>query len=410
MDDLKLYAKSPEQLENLLQLVTTFSQCIKMKLGLEKCAVLHVKKGKVVNTAEGMLTLENEIGQLQIGQTYKYLGLHQHLKISRVEVFSRLEIEFKRRLSKVMKSKLPSKHLIKAINSWVIPSLTYSFGVLKWSDTRLEQMDRLVRTQMTKNRVHHPRSLMSRLYMPRKLGGRGLSRVSDLCAKQEKRLREYFISANTNLLREVCRLDENYTALNLRNPHGREPLTVYDYNAEWQQRELHGRYCRHLNSDHNNHDLSSRWLIDGGLFPETEGFIIDMQDQVVTTNAYRRHIIRDLSISDKCRLCNAAVESIQHIVSGCSILAPKEYLRRHNNVAKIVHLKLQQEFDFFEEMPPYYSYSPPAFIERNQIKIYWDVQMITDRQVIHNKPDILMLNMNQKEALIIDVAIPADEN
>ena len=37
------------------------------------------------------------------------------------------------------------------------------------------------------------------------------------------------------------------------------------------------------------------------------------------------------------RVCRKVDESIDHIVSGCSKLAQKEYKRRHDNLGKIVH-------------------------------------------------------------------------
>ncbi|XP_039297920.1 uncharacterized protein LOC120354623 [Nilaparvata lugens] len=36
--------------------------------------------------------------------------------------------------------------------------------------------------------------------------------------------------------------------------------------------------------------------------------------------------------------------------------------------------------------------------------------MITDRRVVHNKPDILVLDQLEKRAYIIDIAVPSDEN
>lgn len=47
MDDLKLYAPNPEKLQSQLEVVKSFSSAIKMEMGLEKCSVMHVKKGVV---------------------------------------------------------------------------------------------------------------------------------------------------------------------------------------------------------------------------------------------------------------------------------------------------------------------------------------------------------------------------
>ena len=43
------------------------------------------------------------------------------------------------------------------------------------------------------------------------------------------------------------------------------------------------------------------------------------------------------------RVCRKVYESIDHIVSGRSKLAQKEYKRRHDNLGKIVHWKLARK-------------------------------------------------------------------
>ena len=45
MDDLKLYAKSERELNFLFQIVRTFSDDVGMIFGLDKCAVLVLKRG-----------------------------------------------------------------------------------------------------------------------------------------------------------------------------------------------------------------------------------------------------------------------------------------------------------------------------------------------------------------------------
>ena len=46
------------------------------------------------------------------------------------------------------------------------------------------------------------------------------------------------------------------------------------------------------------------------------------------------------------RVCRKEDESIDHIVSGCSKLAKKEYKRRHENLGKIVHWNLARKCNF----------------------------------------------------------------
>ena len=46
MDDLKLYGKNEKHLDILLNTVQIFSKDIGMELGISKCAVVIMKKGK----------------------------------------------------------------------------------------------------------------------------------------------------------------------------------------------------------------------------------------------------------------------------------------------------------------------------------------------------------------------------
>ena len=50
MHDLKLIAKSDEELRKQIQTVKTFSDDIHMDFGLEKCAKITFKKGKLIHS------------------------------------------------------------------------------------------------------------------------------------------------------------------------------------------------------------------------------------------------------------------------------------------------------------------------------------------------------------------------
>ena len=57
------------------------------------------------------------------------------------------------------------------------------------------------------------------------------------------------------------------------------------------------------------------------------------QNQSVRTNLIKPKIEKSQGDS-LCRLCRKLDESIDHIVSGCSKLAQKDYKRRHENLEK----------------------------------------------------------------------------
>ena len=52
IDDLKLYASNKKSFESLIQTIRVFSHDIEIELGVEKCAVLTMKKGKMTNSDE----------------------------------------------------------------------------------------------------------------------------------------------------------------------------------------------------------------------------------------------------------------------------------------------------------------------------------------------------------------------
>ena len=58
MDNLKLYASNEKSLEASTQAMRVFSNGIGMKFGVEKCAVLTMKKGKMAKS-DG-ITLPNK--------------------------------------------------------------------------------------------------------------------------------------------------------------------------------------------------------------------------------------------------------------------------------------------------------------------------------------------------------------
>ena len=61
MDDLKLYGKSKNQVDKLLQSVQVVSEDIKMEFGMEECAVLFMKMWKLVESEGNVISGERLI-------------------------------------------------------------------------------------------------------------------------------------------------------------------------------------------------------------------------------------------------------------------------------------------------------------------------------------------------------------
>lgn len=226
-------------------------------------------------------------------------------------------------------------------------------------------------------------------------------------------LREYFISnTETSVMhRDVVVSDKGLTPLSMGNENWRKPtvLSTADRREIWKGKELHGRYFRALTGPEIDQLASVHWLRFGDLFGETEGFVCAIQDEVVKTNNYRRFIMKDGTI-DICRACHQPGESIRHVISGCSQLANTEYLHRHNLVAKIIHQQLALKYNLVGTEVPYYKYNPPPVLENSHVTLYWDRSIVTDRTIISNRPDIVIMDRDSKCATLVDIAIPHDGN
>ncbi|KAL4708559.1 hypothetical protein ACJJTC_014167 [Scirpophaga incertulas] len=111
--------------------------------------------------------------------------------------------------------------------------------------------------------------------------------------------------------------------------------------AAWATKSLHGRHLADLNQSTVDMTASNEWLKRGELFPETEAFMIAIQDQVIDTRNYQKHIIQRSNLpTDLCRRCHKTSETIQHITGACQSLVQSDYKHRHDQVAAIIHQQL----------------------------------------------------------------------
>ena len=58
----------------------------------------------------------------------------------------------------------------------------------------------------------------------------------------------------------------------------------------------------------------------------------------------------------------------------------------------------------------WYQHHPDTVTENKDVKILWDFMVQCDRQIVHRKPDIIVIDKNTNECQIIDVACPSDVN
>lgn len=413
MDDIKIFASNKTQMQSLLRITEQFTQDTCMEFGINKCKMLHIDKGKCkqqnITEVLNNETLEN----MEPQETYKYLGFEQNTSMNHTHIKEQLKRKYTHRLTLILKSKLNAKNIIKAVNTYAIPVLTYSFGIVKWSNTDLEAINRLNRIKLTEHRKLHPNSCIERVTISRKEGGRGLIDLQTLHNTQIENLRKYFKNRDTLLHQAITKADKQYTPLNLqqndtqKNTHAN---TTQHKKETWARKPLHGNHYNIMQNPQIDTQLSYKWLTSGQLFPETEGFVLAIQDRVIATRNYRKYIIKENIEIDTCRKCHQYKETIEHITGGCKILAGTDYTDRHNAVAKIIHQELALKHGLTQTETPYYKYTPKNVAENDNYKLYWDRTLYTDKTIVCNRPDITLLDKTQKHTYIIDISIPNDSN
>lgn len=123
-------------------------------------------------------------------------------------------------------------------------------------------------------------------------------------------------------------------------------------------------------------DKSWAWIGKSDLKVETEAPIFSAQEQALRTNYVKYNINKSVD-SPLCRLCNQKRETINHILSECKMLAQKEYKRRHDNIARLVHWKLCCKYDV-RRSEKWYKHQPGGVVEderkRKKIEKYQDLK------------------------------------
>lgn len=109
---------------------------------------------------------------------------------------------------------------------------------------------------------------------------------------------------------------------------------------------VHGRHYHELNHPQIDKKASNRWLLNREVFPESEGFMLAIQEQVIKTNNYKKNVMKDKNTTTAKR---------------------KKY---HQKIRSVL------EDDCFE--------------------LYYDRRIIADSKVTNNRPDIVVLNKTNK--------------
>ena len=102
---------------------------------------------------------------------------------------------------------------------------------------------------------------------------------------------------------------------------------LYEKRVEnWKEKQMYRQFIRDMPEDTDGEKL---WL----WFRKQKK---PVQEQTIRTNYVKYHIHKSVD-SPFCRMCGETGKTISHIIRECSTLSQREYKRRHDNVARMVH-------------------------------------------------------------------------
>ena len=89
---------------------------------------------------------------------YVYLDVLELDEIKEHKMKSEVSVEYKRRLSLMLKSKLNSRNKIQVINTWAAALLQYGAGLIHSKANELRKIDRTARKMLMMYGAFHPKS------------------------------------------------------------------------------------------------------------------------------------------------------------------------------------------------------------------------------------------------------------
>ncbi|XP_072152555.1 uncharacterized protein [Bemisia tabaci] len=79
-------------------------------------------------------------------------------------------------------------------------------------------------------------------------------------------------------------------------------------------------------------------------------------------------------------------------------------------IKKTIHLALGKDRELCDTAEPYYKYCPATVLENQRFRLYWDNPILTDKTIMANRPDIVLVDKRDRTAYIIDISIPNYHN
>lgn len=458
MDDLKLYTNSTEQLSKAFEGVERIGGTIGLAINAKKCAVAHLRTADTqIQRSEKL----DQIPELGINESYKYLGIDQNTKLVQGELFERLNKAVLAKAKTIWESARTFGQKVSDTNMTVMAKARYVYQNIIIGNGKFESLvkqanalDGQIRAILNTNKAKQQITCTDRLYVDRAEGGFNLQTLAEtleiatiyawcyIATKPELANAWHILSSMSGgknrrtVLKDVNSIFNStlYGNQNLSNRIKREanrPIIVVDgveyskptlaarrisqilheirqqiYMRNWRNSVAAGRMLQNTDLDLKR---SLNWISKGFASMRVIGTLAASQEGLLMTKLLKYHTTpgADTTCRMKCHLLNGSSyttpqkEMVHHITSLCEYWRPGLMLQRHNNVAKVLHQFLCRKTNLTCTKPG----TIDPVLESERATLYWDHAVITEHQLIHNRPDIVFIDKMKRKIFIIEVRV-----
>ena len=138
-----------------------------MSFGSDKCAYMCIQNGKRYIRGESIKMNGLDLNELEFSESYKYLGQDEDISYKGEMNKERVVNEYYRRVRKIWKSRLYSRNKVMAHNTFEVPVLIPTFGILELTKKEIDAIDIKTRRLLTQGGNFHINSSVVRLYTER---------------------------------------------------------------------------------------------------------------------------------------------------------------------------------------------------------------------------------------------------
>lgn len=313
------------------------------------------------------------------------------------------------RLEVLTNTNLSASNLIKAINQTIISKTNYYIGVIQLTRKDLQQLDKEIRLKLYEKKFAYISASKQRIYLPRKMLGRGILSVennAEVLLFSLSKYMEQFTNHRkqyiySNLLQTYPLMNNIDTTLSLKytipeNELNCKKIKEAQYKILLQsieQKQIHSVLYKNMEHDYNITD-SSIWLKNNYSAPKEEAILSFLQDR--NFNYF--------STNQICKLCNNSKNSIDHRATRCKQLLSTSYTHRHGQILKIIYLNIIKRFGFTTNNKLKFC-KPVKYLENQSAKIICESKIVVDGYIKNDQPDMVVHDKKNKIITIIEVGV-----